>query len=336
MRSSAPMRRLLAAMAGALAITLALLGSAAAAEPCPPPPAPLTQASVDEGMRKAVDRGFLWRITKGGHSSWLYGTLHVGRQPWMFPGPQARMALQSADRLALELDLLDPAVMGRVMALMTAEPAAAPLPEPLVRRLKALAEAWCAGPELAALKPELQAVSLTVAAARRAGLEAAHGADLFLGLQARRLGKPVVSLETPESQMGVLVQPNRDETIRFVDHALSELESGQALPTLERLAEAWARGDWKELSGYADWCRCMDTEEDRALMRKINDERNVGMAAQVASRHEAGEKLFVAVGALHMIGPQGLPALLAARGFEVRRIEPGSAVSTAPPNLLAR
>lgn len=332
------MNKILRGLLGPLAAMLALVASPAsrAAEPCPPPPAPLTQEAVEQGLRNAVDRGFLWRVTKGGHSSWLYGTLHVGRQPWMFPGPQARMALQSVDRLALELDLLDPSTMSRVMSLMTAEPAAPPLPEALARRLKSLAETWCAGPELASLKPELQAVSLTVSAARRAGLEAAYGADLFLALQARRLGKPVVSLETPESQMGVLLQPNPDETVRFVDHALSEMESGQALPTLERLAQAWARGDWNELSHYAEWCRCLDTDEDRALMRKINDERNVAMAAQVASRHEAGEKLFVAVGALHMIGPQGLPALLAARGFEVRRMEPGTAVSTAPPNLLAQ
>lgn len=328
------MKRLLRAWLGALALIVCPV--LRAAEPCPPPPAPLTQEAVEQGLRNAVDRGFLWRVTKGGHSSWLYGTLHVGRQPWMFPGPQARMALQSVDRLALELDLLDPSIMSRVMSLMTAEPAAAPLPEPIAKRLKSLAEAWCAGPELAALKPELQAVSLTVSAARRAGLEAAYGADLFLALQARRIGKPVVSLETPESQMGVLLQPNVDETVRFVDHALAEMESGQALPTLERLAQAWARGDWNELSHYADWCRCLDTEEDRALMRKLNDERNLAMAAQVASRHEGGEKLFVAVGALHMIGPQGLPALLAARGFEVRRMEPGAAVSNAPPNLLAQ
>jgi uncharacterized protein YbaP (TraB family) len=226
--------------------------------------------------------------------------------------------------------------MSRVMSLMTAEPGAAPLPEALARRLKSLAEAWCAGPELASLKPELQAVSLTVSAARRAGLEAAYGADLFLALQARQLGKPVVSLETPEAQMGVLLQPGPDETVRFVDHALSEMENGQALPTLQRLAEAWARGDWNDLSHYADWCQCLDTEEDRALMRKINDERNVAMAARIAARHEAGEKLFVAVGALHMIGPQGLPAMLTARGYEVRRMEPGAAASTAPPNLLSK
>jgi uncharacterized protein len=109
----APVKRLRGLMAAAVAVTMALLGPVSAAEPCPPQPAPLTPAAVEQGLRSAVDRGLLWRISKGGRSSWLYGTLHVGRQPWMFPGPQVREALQSADRVALELDLLDPAVMGR-------------------------------------------------------------------------------------------------------------------------------------------------------------------------------------------------------------------------------
>jgi len=317
------MNALLRAAAG-LAIGVSALLAAPmalhAAEACPPQPAPLTSDDVAQGMRDAVDRGLLWRVSKGGRTSWLYGTLHIARKAWMFPGPQVRQAMQASDRVALELDLLDPAITGRMVGLITADPSATPLPEPLARRLRAQAEAICAGPELAGLKPEMQAVTITVMSGRRAGLEPGYAIDGFLAGFARGLNKPVLSLETPESQIGLLLQATPADTASFVDRALDEIEQGQSLKTLERLAEAWARADWNELSHYADWCRCLDTEEDRALMRRLVDERNVAMADQLQKRHEAGERLFVAVGALHMIGPEGLPALLAARGFTVERM----------------
>lgn len=317
------MKGLLRAAVCAAAGALALLAAPGlhAAELCPPQPAALTPDDVAQGMRDAVDRGFLWRVSKGGRSSWLYGTLHVARKAWMFPGPKVRQAMQASDRVALELDLLDPAVTGRMAALITAGPSAPPLPEPLARRLRAHAAGNCAGPELAALKPEMQAVTITVMVGRRAGLEPGYAIDGFLAGFARGLNKPVLSLETPEGQIGLLLQATPAETANFVDHALDDIEQGQALKTLERLAGAWARADWNELSRYADWCRCLDTEEDRALMRRLADDRNLAIADQLQKRHEAGERLFVAVGALHMIGPEGLPALLAGRGFTVERVE---------------
>ena len=54
-------------------------GHAQASPDCPPVAAELTPARVEAGMQAARDHGFLWRITKGGHSSFLYGTVHLAR-----------------------------------------------------------------------------------------------------------------------------------------------------------------------------------------------------------------------------------------------------------------
>ena len=63
---------------------LALAGTAAAAQPaapaCPPTAeARLTPQLLEQARRRPVDRGYLWRIVKDGRTSWLYGTLHLGR-----------------------------------------------------------------------------------------------------------------------------------------------------------------------------------------------------------------------------------------------------------------
>lgn len=307
-----------------LVLAAALLAPPLHAADCPPPPAPLTAADMAQGLRDAADHGFLFRLRRDGRESWLYGTLHVARKAWMFPGPRLREALRASDQVALELDLADPAIVRRLMAAITAQPDAVPLPPALAERLRQQATAACAGPELAALKPEMQAISLSVLAARRAGLEPAHGIDTFLAVHARQLGKPVLSLESPEAQIGLLVQATPEATAEFVSRALDELVTEQASTTLRRMAEAWSRSDWGELDRYADWCGCMDTEPGRALMRRLLDERNHAMAARIDALHGAGMRLFTGVGALHLIGPQGLPALLAAQGFEVERVLPPS------------
>ena len=55
-------------------------------------------------------------------------------------------------------------------------------------------------------------------------------------------------------------------------------------------------------------------------MKRLLDDRNPVLAAAIDSRHANGQRVFAGVGSLHMIGPNGLPALLARRGFQVVRV----------------
>ena len=62
-----------------------------------------TPEQIQAAQRDARDRGFLWRISKDGRSSYLYGTLHVGKLDWAFPGPRLAEALRDTDALAVEI-----------------------------------------------------------------------------------------------------------------------------------------------------------------------------------------------------------------------------------------
>ena len=288
---------------------------------CPPPATQPTRDEMLDGMRRAVDSGVLWKATKGGRSVYLYGTIHVAQMAWMFPGPQVMKAVMASDVIALELDPSDPDIMARLQKAVVRRPDAPALSDALQRRLLAQMDAACVAPDtLAGVRPEMQAVSLEVLEGRRLGLYSDYGIDLFLAGLGHGMKKPVRSLETPESQARLLVSDDPAETERAVGDLLDELESGKGPNVLQRLANDWQRGDLADLGAYASWCECLDTPEQKADFVKLVDERNPLMADKVVKWHAEGRSPFVAVGTLHLLGAMGLPELLKARGFLVRRM----------------
>lgn len=325
--------------AAALALLTAFAGAstraAAVAEPsgtlappsiaenpeCPPAPVVPTSEQAQQGMRDAVDSGLLWKASKGGRSVWLYGTIHVAKLPWVYPGPQVAAAIRASDVVALELDITDPGVLERLRKLILRGADAPTLAPSLQSRLAAQMAAACIAPAtLAPMRAEMQAVTVEVMQGRPFGLYPEYGIDEAIAAFARNLRKPVRALETPELQAGLLVSDDPAETADTVGAVLDELEGGKSAQMLQRLAGDWQRGDLADLGAYASWCECLETPRQRADFAKLVDERNPLMADKIVKWHGEGKSLFVAVGALHMIGKVGLPALLKARGFQVERV----------------
>jgi uncharacterized protein YbaP (TraB family) len=308
-------RRLLLSFALSFALCFALFaGSAQAA--CPPAPALPSAEQAAIWAAKAPDRGLLWRISRGGHSSYLFGSLHVGKAEWAYPGPALRAAWGETEVLAVELD---PADVGAALAALPKE---APLPPAQARRIDAQARAACLPPgALSALPAMLQLSTLTLLEARRDGFDAAFGQDLMLLAWAKREGRPVQSLESVQEQLEALA-PGPGELLAVVDGALEQLRRGQVRGPLRKLTTAWSRGDLATLGNYARWCSCADTPAEHDWVKRVNDGRNGPLAARIAALHGAGQRLLVAVGALHMSGPQALPRLLAEQGFAVEALLP--------------
>ena len=300
-------------------LLLFLTLTATAAEPSCPPLPDMSQASATA----TADHGLLWRLQRGGHASYLYGSMHLGRPAWAQPGPALREAWAQTDVLAVELDAADEATQAAVAAVP--QPTR-PLEKSIQQRLAAQTAAACLPAQaLAAFHPLLQLSTLTLLAGRWDGLDSAFGQEPVLLARARAEGRRVVTLETAAQQMAALI-PAHDtsETARSIEQALTQLERGRMHSDVRgpmlRLALAWERGDLAELQNYERWCDCIHSAADRREMRRLNDSRNPAMAARIKALHGSGARALVAVGALHMTGPQALPVLLKRLGFVVERI----------------
>jgi uncharacterized protein len=292
---------------------------------CPPPaPVALTAQQVQEGMAQAQDRGFLWRVTKDNRSSYLYGTIHVARREWVFPGPKILQALRETDTLALEVDLLDPKIREGLTPRSTPPSAAIELPASLKARIERRMAFECVAPEtLDKLAPELQVMALTLLVGRRDGLELGYAIDVVLAGFGRAAHKTVVSLETTEVQLGARRALSGEGKVASLEKSLDELESGRAAAVLNHLATMWAAADTAELKRYEQSLNGSSSEAARALAMQVVDNRNVGLAKGIDALHGRGSKVFAAVGFMHMIGPASLPGLLADMGYQVESITLG-------------
>lgn len=301
-----------------------LPATAAPDEPaaCPPVAQAPTAEQMQAVQRDARDHGFLWRISKGGRASYLYGTLHVGKLAWTVPGPRVMDALLNSQTLALELDLLDEQIVAQLSATMAAGTRAPPaMPAAWQTRMQRQMAAACLPAELLASQhPVMQAITLSVLAGRRDGLDPAFAQEFVLSGFARAVKKPVVSLETPHQQMAALLPAEAARARDMAEQGLAQVEEGRARTTLLRVAQVWERGDLDELTQYERWCDCITTADDAAQLRKLNDERNGPLAERIDALHAGGKTVFAAVGSLHMTGPHGLPKLMGQRGYTVERV----------------
>jgi uncharacterized protein YbaP (TraB family) len=144
--------------------------------------------------------------------------------------------------------------------------------------------------------------------------------DARLYADAQAAGKQVGGLETIAEQAGTFDVFTIEEQTALLDAALKELEAPGTAPTSAMLVEWYLEGAADKLASALS-----HTPGDMALARKFEAEvlvaRNHRMADRIdALRRQApDEALFIAVGALHLVGPDNLPQLLEARGYDIVR-----------------
>lgn len=288
-------------------------------------PAPDIHAQIDA----APARGLFYAIHRGTRTAYLFGTIHVGR-PDFFPlERRATEALADSSTLVVELDATQAetmrAAMRRHALLPDGETLGARLSPPLRTRLAAQLDALgMPQRSIRAYKPWMAALTLTLAGVQQSGFDGAYATDGYLIGLARGLHKPVVELESADEQLGLFDTLPRTDQTAFLDEALRSLENGKLADDTRALVSAWLAGDARALERLAAVSLDENPRSGPWMQQKLFVERNYRMAERIERLLADGQSPFVAVGALHLVGPNGLPALLAARGYRVVNLYPAS------------
>jgi uncharacterized protein YbaP (TraB family) len=187
----------------------------------------------------------------------------------------------------------------------------------LARKGDALAAAGMPAAVLERFEPWYVGLLVSMMDMADLGLDPALGLDRHFGDAAMAAGKPTAGLETAQQQIAFLDGMDAEEQLQFLDEALENSLEGN--DEVEQLHALWRAGDADGLwNGLAADMRARYPR----LYAHINVERNDAWLPRLRQRLEApgDDDTLVVVGALHLLGGDGLVGKLRAAGYEVERI----------------
>lgn len=288
------------------------------AQTCKYPLPQLDDAHWQKEAIHAKDKGFLWQLEKDGRTSWLLGTLHVNKPETFLLGARVTRALLSSDVLAVELNILDEAVMSQLIKKASSDPVVLTPKTRLAVKTLLLQTCHPSAEQPESITKLFFLPALLQAHMRKSGFFADYGVDLLLLGMAYGMKKPIYSLESAETQAHVLGFLLEGKSIEdATSEYLKSMEEGSFGKPIERMYDAWLRGDIDALQNYAEWCECLD-EKNEHTFKIFNDDRNLGFSQGITQLHDKGQRVFAAIGMLHMTGAKAVQVLLEQAGFRVK------------------
>ncbi len=265
----------------------------------------------------------LWKVSDDDNAVYLLGSFHM-LKPADYPlARDVDGAFADAESLMFELspDEMGPALSTQMMQAALRSDGKS-LRDDLDASTWTMLEAYAGKngmpiANFAAFKPWFVGLTISVTEMMRQGLDPKIGLDAHFMEQARAAGKPAGGLEQAMDQITLLDGMDAVEQRQFLKEVLEQAEKGAG--QTEKLHAAWRRGDaamlWEEMAAE------MKREYPR-LYQRINVDRNDNWVPKIEERltGSSGDDTLVIVGALHLLGSDGVVEKLRARGYRVERI----------------
>ena len=270
----------------------------------------------------ARQRALIWEVVGPKGTLYLMGSIHL-RAEGDLDLPGIENIYRQSKTLFFETDIssLDsPAWQTEMMTqglYPPGESLAKDLPPSLMSNLKKRAEEHGLPLEaLTRLRPWLAALTLVSLELRKQGLNPANGVDRILYQRAGADGKERRYLEKPEEQLALFADMAVLRQKEFLAQSLEEIDG--LAERLDRLISAWKEGDAEKLAAILEE-GFKDYPEIRQRFLSDRNRRWLPALEKVLRKEETN---LAVVGAGHLVGPDNLVDLFAARGYTTLRLEP--------------
>ena len=273
----------------------------------------------------------LWKVSDEDNALYLLGSFHL-LLPDDYPlSSDVDLAFADAEKVLFELspeEMASPQ-LGLQMAQAAMRTDGTTLDSQLPADLKTRLAAWSeanAG-QLAALgmqpamlqmfEPWFVGLMITISQLTGYGLDPALGLDAHVAARAGAAQKPTAGLESGAQQIAFLDGMGADEQLQMLSDAVEQGAAGR--DEMMALHAAWRAGDVDLI------LREMVAEMRQKypeLYRVINVERNNAWLPKLEQRlrTDGSDDTLVVVGAMHLLGEDGVVEKLRAKGYQVERV----------------
>jgi len=269
----------------------------------------------------ASAKDFVWKVTGKSGTLYLVGSVHLLTQDFYPLSPTLERVYQDSDLLVEEADmgeLISPQSQMQILArgMLPSSQSLDQLVSPatLADVSKRVAQLGMPMEPLKRFKPWFLALTLSALEWQKAGFDGQLGIDRHFFDRAKKDGKRVMGLETAEFQMALFDGLPPDQQEQLLVGTLKDLDT--ELANLSRMVQAWKTGDASTLEEIVT----KDLKSEPALYERLLAQRNRTWLPKLEPLLERSGRSLVVVGAAHLVGPDGLLAMLTAKGYRVEQM----------------
>lgn len=265
----------------------------------------------------------LWKVSDADNSVYLLGSFHL-LKPDDYPlSEEVNAAFADAESLLFELspeDLVAPDVAGKFVAAAGYADGGTlqqVLPADTYAALDKLAAAAGGAAAMQAQEPWFITMAISIGIAQRLGFKPELGLDQYLMQRAAAAKKPATGLESVDAQLAALDSTPMTEQVASLKEFVDDPQKSVA--DMLELHRQWRAGDVDGLNRTMREEMIAKTPQTYQL---IDVARNEVWLPKIDARLTAPgtDDTLVVVGALHLLGPDGLVEKLRAKGYKVERI----------------
>jgi uncharacterized protein YbaP (TraB family) len=269
----------------------------------------------------AAGRVFGWKATGKSGVVYLVGSVHLLSKDFYPLNPTLDGAYKDSSLLAEEVNLGEMEQPDAQMSLLSKGmlPSGQTLDTVLSPGTKALLDKHLGnfGPmaEVAKrFKPWMAALTIESLAWVNAGFDPNLGLDKHFYDRAVADGKIVQGFETMAFQVSLFDDMPMDQQDRLLASTLKDIDTEQA--NMTKLIAAWRDGDAPTVERLV----LEDMKGEPAVYKRMLVDRNRNWIPKIEQLLTRSGHSLVVVGAAHLVGPDGLLAMLKAKGYTVEQL----------------